>query len=321
MSLWSRLRWPKRLFLCFHAVDGTWLDPGLSVAPEVFGFLIASLAAAGYRGETFSSVVAATGSDRLVAVTFDDAYTSVATQAAPILDDVGWPASVFVPTAPIFDGGSMYWIGAGVRDRHPTATSQLTPEQIRDLASRGWEVGSHSRTHRLLSRLTPAELDDELARSRDEVVSLTGSCAAIAYPWGEVDSRVVDAARRAGYLTGSGLSGRFTWSDPLRTPRVAIHGVDGRLRFALKTSQAMWALRATPLWSILEDLRGLSGARDQGRLPLRSRIRGLRPFRRGDKIRADLRHGSGFVFGVVVLCACGCAWKYNSRRRRSETCV
>ena len=162
MTLWSRLRWPKRLFLCFHAVDATWLDPGLSVAPDVFTLLIASLAAAGYRGETFSSVVAATGSDRLVAVTFDDGFTSVATQAAPILDDVGWPASVFVPTAPIFDGGSMYWIGAGVRDLHPTATSHVTPEQIRDLASRGWEVGSHSRTHRLLSRLTPAELDHEL---------------------------------------------------------------------------------------------------------------------------------------------------------------
>lgn len=269
----ERLRWPPRLLLCFHAVDDGWPDPSLSIGTERFASIVRSLVRAGYRGETFSAVVAADGAEPLVAITFDDAFTSVATGAAPVLEQVGWPGTVFVPTEPALEGGWMYWIDPVIRARHADSTRQLAPEQLALLAGRGWELGSHSRTHRLLSRLDDAELADELTRSRAEVSAIAGDCTAISYPWGEVDDRVVAAARRAGYTSGSGLAGRFSWDDPLRTPRIAIAGVDGASRVALKTSRAFWAARRSAAWSLLEQARGLRGERDRGAVPLGERLR------------------------------------------------
>jgi peptidoglycan/xylan/chitin deacetylase (PgdA/CDA1 family) len=152
------------------------------------------------------------------------------------------------------------------------ATAQLSWAKLGDLAGRGWEIGSHSRTHRLLSRLDDGELTHELAGSREEIGAEVGRCDSVSYPWGEVDARVAAAARRTGYSAGSGLAGRFTWSDPLRVPRVAIAGDDGPRRFALKSSRAFWALRATPLWHALETARGLSGDRDADPVPPRRKL-------------------------------------------------
>ena len=147
----------------------------------------------------------------------------------------------------------------------------LGPEHLRALAEQGWEVGSHSHTHPLLSRLSDADLREELAVSRDILRSIVGTCDSISYPWGEVDARVVEASRRAGYAAGSGLSGRFTWNDPMRAPRVAVSAVDDSFRFALKVSGAHWHLRATGVWPAVEALRGMSGKRDEAPAPWRQR--------------------------------------------------
>jgi len=259
----ERLRWPTRLLLCFHAVDETWPDPSLSVPPERFSSFLDELRRAGYRGTTFSAAIAAPRGERVVAITFDDAYTSVRRVAAPLLDSVGWPATVFVPTQPMLEGSWMEWLGSDIYAEHPVATAQLTPDDLRALVAQGWEVGSHGRTHRLLSRLDDRELEEELSRSREELAGIAGACTSVSYPWGEVDSRVVEAARRVGYTSGSGLAGSYTWDDPLRTPRALIAGSDGRRRFALKASRPLWAVRSTPLWDLAEAARGLKGARDE----------------------------------------------------------
>jgi len=261
---------PSKLLLCFHAVDDSWPDPGLSMPASRFESIVSQLEQAGYRAETFGTVVKAPPGERLVAITFDDAFESVATAAAPILEARGWPGTVFVPTATMA-GEGLYWIDPEVKQRHPTATRQLGREHLSALAERGWEVGSHSHTHSLLSRLSDAELGEELAVSRDIVRSIVGTCDSISYPWGEVDARVVEASRRAGYAAGSGLSGRFTWSDPMRAPRVAVSAVDDSVRFALKVSGAHWHLRGTGVWPAVEALRGMSSERDEAPAPWRQR--------------------------------------------------
>ncbi len=256
------VRWPRRLLLCFHAVDETWPDPSLSVPPPVFEHFLDTLLRAGYRGTTFGEIARDRGCDRLAAITFDDAYTSVGRVAAPLLDEIGWPGTVFVPTAPLVDSSPLYWVGSDIQALHPVATAQLGWEQLVGLAGRGWEVGSHSRTHRLLSRLDDGELMHELAGSRAEITAAVGACTSVSYPWGEVDARVAAAARSAGYTAGSGLAGRFSWGDDMRVPRVAVAGDDGPRRFALKASRPFWAFRASPLWHAVESARGLRGPRD-----------------------------------------------------------
>ncbi len=249
---------PRHLSLAYHAVDPQWPHLGLSVPLEAFEAQLHELARRGYRGVTFSEAVLGNSPDHVVSITFDDAYCSVLEYALPALRRLGWPATVFAPTEYVASGRPMTWLGEGYENRK----RQLTWAELSVLAGEGWEIGSHGRTHRLLSSLDDAELEDELAGSRAEIADHLGSCTSIAYPWGEMSDRVVEASRRVGYTTGSGLWGKVVDDDPLRIPRQAISGVDGRWRMALKTSGLFWALRSSGLWDALDRARGLEGRRD-----------------------------------------------------------
>ena len=90
----------------------------------------------------------------------------------------------------------------------------------RELASRGFEIGSHSRDHCILSEESPDVQRDDLAESRAMLEEHLGvSISTVAYPNGtrrDYDAATLSAARSAGYAHGvttrKGLNSR-------RTPR------------------------------------------------------------------------------------------------------
>jgi peptidoglycan/xylan/chitin deacetylase (PgdA/CDA1 family)/RimJ/RimL family protein N-acetyltransferase len=248
VSIVARL--PSPLVLAYHSVRPGWSHP-LSVTPETFRGQLLHIAERGYSAVRFSE--AASAPDALVAaVTFDDAFASVVPWAEEVLDELGWPATVFVPAAAVDAGAPLAWLAA---ENPGPEFASLTWTELERLAARGWEIGSHALTHRRLSTLDDAELERELAESRAAVERHVSSCTAISYPWGEVDDRVIAAARRAGYETGSGLVGRFTIGDPMRVPRFPVSAADGALRYRFKTSQLGWRARTTRAWPILEQVR------------------------------------------------------------------
>jgi peptidoglycan/xylan/chitin deacetylase (PgdA/CDA1 family) len=245
------------LVLAYHAVTDDWRDP-LAVTPETFRSHLRLLARGGYRPLTFSEAATTPSTRRRVAITFDDAFASAARWGAPILAELGWPATVFVPTQPVEKQEPMLWLGADV-ERTPEELEHMramTWGDVERLAGAGWEVGSHTQTHRRLSELDRESVDGELRGSRDELVRRFGRCEAISYPWGEVVAAVVAAAKRAGYSTGSGLGGRFRFGDAMTVPRVAIAREDGGARYALKTSPLFWRVRGSRLWERVERARG-----------------------------------------------------------------
>lgn len=76
----------------------------------------------------------------------------------------------------------------------------MTPRQARELAERGHEIASHTKTHPLLPQLDDETLMRELTASRDALADLLGvQPDGLCYPNGDHDARVVDAARDAGY--------------------------------------------------------------------------------------------------------------------------
>lgn len=239
------------LVLCYHAVSECWPAP-LSATPEALEEQLGLLVRRGYRGATFGEVVAEPPRDRTVVVTFDDGYASVGTLAAPILRRLGLPGSVYpvcdhpgAPERPMVWDGIEHWLGT----EHEHELRPLAWDQLGELAESGWEVGSHTRTHPHLTRTSDAELAAELEGSRSELEARLGRpCRTLAYPYGDHDERVVEAAGRAGYEAASTLPGRFPRPRPLAWPRVGIYHDDDLRRFRLKASRGMRALRATPLW-------------------------------------------------------------------------
>jgi peptidoglycan/xylan/chitin deacetylase (PgdA/CDA1 family) len=236
------------LVLCLHSVSRSW-PATLAVTPERLENHLARLVRRGYRGVTFAEAIERP-EGRVVAVTFDDAYRSVLTLAAPILARYGLPGTVYAPTdwtgrdEPMAWPGIEHWVGG----EHEDALLPLGWDELAALAERGWEIGSHTCSHPHLTRLGDDELADELERSREEIEQRLGRpCRTIAYPYGDQDDRVRAAARRAGYAAGAALGRSLREGDRFAWPRVGIYRRDDATRFALKTSRLTRRMRGMHL--------------------------------------------------------------------------
>jgi len=170
-------------------------------------------------------------------VTFDDAYESVA-NALPILERLRLPATVFACSDYANDGRPLDVpeLAAEVA-AHPAELATMDWDALRALSERGLEIGSHTSTHPHLTRLSDSELHRELRESRSRLEDeLSRPCRFLAYPYGENDVRVREAARRAGYEAAFGLRERFTAPDRFALPRADLYRRDRPLRARLKTS-------------------------------------------------------------------------------------
>lgn len=232
------------LVLCYHAISPTWTAP-LSVTPRALELQLGWLVRRGYRGVTFAEAVRGERRGNVLSVTFDDAFASVFRLALPVLAKLGLPATVFVPSAHV-EAGRLRWPGidhwAGTR--HEGELAAMSWDLLSDLAASGWEIGSHTVSHPRLTELGDAELVSELRDSRTACEDRTGRrCASVAYPYGDVDGRVVAAARRGGYLHGAALPTRWHQPRPLEWPRVGVYHRDRVVRFGVKASSAVRAIR------------------------------------------------------------------------------
>jgi peptidoglycan/xylan/chitin deacetylase (PgdA/CDA1 family) len=251
-----------RLALCYHAVSSTW-PAALAVTPAQFEYQLEWLAAHGYRGVTFRELVSRPGPGRLLAVTFDDGFRSVMSRALPILERLRWPATIFVPT-PFMDGAPMLrWPGIDhwYDSVHCNELAALSWGDLRELAAHGWEIGSHTLSHPRLSRLGEEALEEELRLSRIACEERLGMpCASVAYPYGDVDERVVAAAGSAGYQAGAALSNPRLAPRSLAYPRVGVYRVDRGPRFRAKVSRGARVMQRTPVWPLVKSAqRALTG--------------------------------------------------------------
>jgi peptidoglycan/xylan/chitin deacetylase (PgdA/CDA1 family) len=124
--------------------------------------------------------------NKKVLVTFDDGYEDFYEHAWPVLRELAIPTVLFLISDHI--GKLNTW------DRNsPSRRPHLQLEQLKELKSEGVVFGSHTRTHRHLPRLHPAELDRELRESKMQLEGLLGTdVRTLAYPGGHASR----AARR-----------------------------------------------------------------------------------------------------------------------------
>jgi peptidoglycan/xylan/chitin deacetylase (PgdA/CDA1 family) len=215
------------LVLCYHGVAP---DPVHGeVTPEALRAQLSFVAGRGYRWTTFSDAMLGPDEEKLAAITFDDGIASAVEHGLPVLAELGAPGTMFLTVTMLGWGGRVDALGA-VR-----------------LAEQGWEIGSHTMTHPVLTNVEDAALSQELRESKQALEQLTGvPCTAIAYPTGKVDARVVAAAEAAGYVAGAALEGASSVAPgPLAWPRVGVRGDDSMRVFRLKCSGAVRRARSS----------------------------------------------------------------------------
>jgi peptidoglycan/xylan/chitin deacetylase (PgdA/CDA1 family) len=215
------------LVLCYHGVAP---DPVHGeVTPEALREQLSFVARRGYGWTTFTEAMRGGQPERVAAVTFDDGIASAVDHGLPVLEELGAPGTMFLTVTMLGWGGRVDAAGAA------------------RLAERGWEIGSHTMTHPVLTNVDDATLRQELAESKQALEQLTGTqCTAIAYPTGNVDSRVATAAEAAGYLAGAALEGASSVPPgPLAWPRIGVRGDDSIRIFRLKCSRAVRGARSS----------------------------------------------------------------------------
>ncbi len=227
------------LILCYHAVSPTW-ESELSVPPDALERQIEHLLRRGWRATTFTEAIVGPRDRRAFAVTFDDAFATVRTYAAPVLRQFGVRGTLFVPTSFMEGDGILSW--KGIKGWQDTAEAgelrAMTWEQVGELVEYGWEIGSHTHTHPHLPELNDADVREELAVSRDELSRRLGRpCESIAYPYGDVDDRVEEITRQVGYRTAAALPGSFRQLNVHRYARLGLYHNDGPVRFWLKVAR------------------------------------------------------------------------------------
>lgn len=101
-------------------------------------------------GISFSRVAVA---DKYIAITFDDGPQP---QNTPRLLDMLRARNI---------KATFYMVGSNV---------ELYPQVVRRVVAEGHEIGNHSYSHRLLSKLSDSEVRSELTRTRDAIVRAAG---------------------------------------------------------------------------------------------------------------------------------------------------
>jgi len=131
-----------------------------------------------------------------VAITFDDAYISVAENALPELAGCGFHSTIFVPVGSL--GSRPSWVMQG--DGATPAEVVMSAERIATLSSSLVTLGSHSITHPHLSRLKCDDARKEIEGSRDKLKQLTKEeMRLFAFPYGDHDAATIELCRAAGY--------------------------------------------------------------------------------------------------------------------------
>jgi peptidoglycan/xylan/chitin deacetylase (PgdA/CDA1 family) len=115
-----------------------------------------------------------------LSITFDDGYLDNHQVAAPILRELGLPATFFVTTGFIGSNEVPFW------DKPlPLKPGWMNWDQVRDLASGSFEVGCHTHTHLDMGKCSPEQILGELRRSRQILETETGRRIGLfAYPFG-----------------------------------------------------------------------------------------------------------------------------------------
>ena len=220
---------PTATVLCYHIVEAP-AAPRMHIDRETFRQQLRYLEMTGYNVVPLRHVYEYVSGKRsslpknAIVITIDDGWRSTYTEAFPELQKRKFPFTVFI---------------------YPNIIGQtanaLTWEQIREMSEAGVDVQSHALSHPFLTHRRHRSMSDdayaawlnkELTESKRILEKHTGEKVQfLAYPYGDYDERVAEAAEKAGYTAA--LTCDFgkvkKGSDPLRMKRFVI---DDKMDFA-----------------------------------------------------------------------------------------
>ena len=219
--------------LMYHSICRPQGDhPALYTSPERFEAQMLYLKRRNLRGVSMRDLylaMKAGDANGLVGLTFDDGYEDFLHTALPILERVGFSATVFV-VAGMLGKENTWQHRSGPRPR----MRLLGVRGVREVSERGIEISSHTLTHPRLSGLDPRDLLREVSDSRQILSEILGTPVdGFCYPYGDLDEAAVRVVRETGYAYACATKKQventvYDW------PRIYVGDKDFPLRLAIK---------------------------------------------------------------------------------------
>lgn len=214
---------PHAAILSYHQVDAP-RDAcnTLVLPPWKFDLQLSVLHALGWTGLSLRDLapyLEGSKRGRVFGITLDDGYRNNLVHALPVLQRLGFTATVFMVSGQV--GGSNAW------DRGHVAPSALMDVQdLRAWMQAGMEVGGHTRNHARLPSCDSGTAWVEIAGGKADLEQvLAAPVERFSYPHGLFAPVHVQMVREAGYVaavtTRNARASRHT--DPLQLPRISVH--------------------------------------------------------------------------------------------------
>lgn len=202
------------VILLYHRFGENTL-PSTNIRLDQFDAQIELLTSGAYNVMTLSDVVQHIKDkiplpERSIAITVDDAYKSVFTEAWPRLKAAGLPMTLFVATDPVDEGNPNY----------------MSWDDIRTLRDEGVEIAHHTASHlHMIHEGVETSLND-IARASERFEAELGFIPKMfAYPYGEYSPELRDRIEALGFTAGlAQYSGPAAhWTDPYILPRFPVN--------------------------------------------------------------------------------------------------
>lgn len=202
--------------LLYHSIDDT-AAPAYrrwAVTPMAFAAQMAYLRQEGYHAFTVTEFVqrlsmgAVNLPAKTIVITFDDGLADFYLAALPILQDYGFPATLYITTGYV-EGSSQWLAPVGEGER-----TMMSWAQIAELPAYGIECGAHTHSHPQLDTLPRRQAWHEIYHSKRLLEEKLGrAVTSFAYPHGYHDKAVQQMVRKAGFTAACGVKHAISRPD------------------------------------------------------------------------------------------------------------
>lgn len=181
--------------LMYHNINDVYdaKNASVEISGDMFREHMKILKEKGYTAILFDEYLAAVRGvaalpEKPILITFDDGYLNNYTIGFPILKETGMKATIFIVT------GRMGLQGA-------VTYPHFTWQQAKEMQESGFvDIQSHTQYHSHLPEISNSNLILELRKSKFVIEKhLNKKVDILAYPYGEWNDNVINAARNAGY--------------------------------------------------------------------------------------------------------------------------
>ena len=121
----------------------------------------------------------------MITLTFDDGWRSAKDEALPLLDSKNLKASFYIITDCL---------------KENSFPAYIKKFDVLELYESGYEIGSHTKSHPHLSKLTQEKIIDEVVDSKSVLLSLGITSQTFVYPYGDFNQTVTKEVMKAGFI-------------------------------------------------------------------------------------------------------------------------